>query len=69
VTELHDKGLTALPKADISLNKWLGQRMRGGIKVNARIQVGEVRFIVKKMRRKHIFEVIIESPVNLPGVK
>ncbi len=69
VTELHDKGLTTLPKADISLNKWLGQRMRGGIKVNARIQVGEVRFIVKKMRRKHIFEVIIESPVNLPGVK
>jgi putative hemolysin len=69
VTELHDLGLAGLPRDDISLNEWLGQRLRGALKVNARIQVGDIRFIVKKLRRRHIFEVIVESPVNLPGVK
>jgi putative hemolysin len=69
VAALHDMGLSSLPHEKMSLSAWLAGRVRGRLKVNARILVGDIRFIVKKMRRKHIFEVIIESPVSLPGVK
>jgi len=69
IAALHDMGLNSLPHVKISLNAWLAGHVRSRLKVNARIQVGEIIFIVKKMRRKHIFEVIIESPVSLPGVK
>lgn len=69
VAELRQLGLEALPESEKSLNEWLAGHLRGVVKVNARIRVADISFIVKKLRRKHIFEVIIESPVNLPGVK
>jgi len=69
VAALRDMGLSSLPHEKVSLSAWLAGRVRGRLKVNARILVGDIRFIVKKIRRKHIFEVIIESPVSLPGVK
>lgn len=62
LSKLHEMGLISKPVQDVTLNDWLMEHFGQNVKIDSKIKIEDVTYIVKKIRRSKIFEVIIELP-------
>ena len=60
LSKLHEMGLISELVQDATLNDWLSEQFGHDVKTDSKITIGNVTYIVKKIRRTKIFEVIIE---------
>lgn len=60
LSKLHEMGLIPEPVADTTLNDWLQGYFGNNARTDSKITIGDVTYIVKKIRRAKIFEVIVE---------
>lgn len=60
LSKLHEMGLISELVQDATLNDWLSEQFGHDVKTDSKITIGNVTYIVKKIRRSKIFEVIIE---------
>lgn len=60
LTKLNEIVSESIPMNDISLNEWLEKQFNTNINVDSMIKLHDVTFIIKKLNRSKIYEVIIE---------
>lgn len=58
--KLSEAGI-AVPPQNMFLNEWLQKHFGTDIKTDAKIQINNTTFIIRKIRRAKIFEIIIET--------
>lgn len=62
MSKIHDEISNKMPDVGESINDWLADQFDGNLKTDGKIKVEDVTFIIKKINRSKIYEVIIELP-------